>query len=202
MKFLGGNMSLEQTGSANQNPNPVDSGIIKEEIITDKNVSVKALLEVKKRNEALSAELKKYQEKDKKVLEQANEYKSLYELSQKENEDKEAKLMAYRAKIQEGYINSSLNKKLSELGFNEDFKDLAHKAIDKSSIKFDEDTNTVLGMDMAVKSFHEKYGKSDMFKKGSINVNQGAGTIPENLGNRDLSKLKLDEKLALLSKMK
>lgn len=170
---------------------------VKEEAVSDVSYGKDFVEKIKKEKdnhksarEAAEAELKRFKDEELKAKEQ---YKSLYEQTQKELEEKKSELNAKDQMINQGKLNSAINAELLRAGIDPTKIEIAKKLINKDSVLLDKDTQVVIGAAEAVQAFVKEHSDLNLFgNKGKANHQAGA---TQSVGSADWQKAKKPEDL-------
>lgn len=193
-------MSELNKASSGADPDSSASGVSNEDQPSsggDSNNAAYDKLLKEKQNHAranldLKAKLLAYEAKEKKRVEnellEKDQHTKLIDIQKKEIEDLNGKITKHEDMLINSRKNSQFLQELKKLGLNENDanKKAALKLFDNSIINVDSETGTVIGADLAAKSFYDEYNHLGLFGKQSVGVNQNA---PQGV----ISKLTLDE---------
>lgn len=128
----------------------------------------------KAKAEELESKFKLQQETDLKAKEQ---FKTLYEQTQKDLEDTRKALTAKEEMINQGKIQSEINAALLKAGISADKINAAKRLIDMNLVSLDKDTGVIVGAAEAVQALVKEHADLNLFgKKGSVNHQAGASS--------------------------
>ncbi len=198
-------MNTETNGGSATDKTATSSASNSNQSVTDKTssekyVTVDALLDEKNRRRALEDKLRQYEEADKnrnvKKLEEEKNYKEILSLKDQENETLKQQITKFKSDEQERHKLTRVRSELSKFGLDSMYEEAALKLIDRSRLKYDEDTNTVIGAELEAKALYDQYKDLGFFKKSAGPINQSA---PNTINaNKSFSSLSREDKLKLI----
>lgn len=192
--------NVEATGGAKDTTSGVSQDDRSNDLVSkmkkEKDNWVKANSEKERTISDLQAQIESMQKAE---LEKQQQYKELAEMESKKRREVEEKMTGLEKLMRQEKVDSKLRNELLTQGLRSDLVEEALRIVDRSSIAFHPETNSVLGVDDAAKAFKEKY--KDIFfgqKIPGVSYN-AAGVTPK--AEKSLSEMGFQEKLEALSKL-